>query len=218
MIGKLNNIKEEFIAFLLALSVMVVNLTLAFFLTVNCSLFLINWNNSYISKIGIEKFRSDYLRLICYLDNPWSRKLQLRYIKTSCNGLAHFGDVHNYSVLVILVLVFCLFIVIALYSREVKLFEVWRVQNYLIMVSLFLIIMGTLILISFQSSFVEIHYLLFSNMNWVFDQKKDPIIRVLTSTFFYKCFIVFVLISGVLTLVEILLNGRLINRILPYHY
>lgn len=125
-----------------------------------------------------------------FIQNPFAGKLNLSEYHLSKGAYAHFKDVRK---LVLLnhftLLISVIYLVITWIRGEIQQ-NLWKLTDYLKRVLVMVGLVMLLCLIDFNDIFIYLHRLIFSNHNWVFNPKKDPIIKVLPDQYFLCCFAV----------------------------
>ena len=83
-----------------------------------------------------------------------------------------------------------------LLRRASRTYQLWRLPNLLRWLLPWLGTLAGLLILNFGTGFWRFHELIFANRDWVFTPKKEPIIRLLTSGFFWRYFVVWVMLPG----------------------
>lgn len=143
-----------------------------------------------INAVNMSKYEimSDYNKIIHYLQNPLSRKLEFDNFIMSESGRAHFLDVKKIvmSIYIITITILAVLLIAYILRKE-------RLNQYEITKSLnsgansLLILFTTLSLVAltdFSNAFVKFHELFFKNEDWLFDSSTDTIINVLPEDVF----------------------------------
>jgi integral membrane protein (TIGR01906 family) len=176
--------------------------SVALFLTLNLSVFLIHyphWN------IGVGAARSDYLRLLWYLQEPVNHQLLLHHIPLSEVGYRHFKDVRLIMLLNEAVMIVSSSFVFVFLREICRGKMAWQLLKPLETIMTMLVIIFTMVFVNFPMLFVRFHYLIFANRDWVFKVKSDPIILMLPLSFFIHTFLLW---GGLfLTLLFVLWGG-----------
>lgn len=135
--------------------------------------------------------RENYDSLIDYNQFFHTKKLKLT-IPMSKEGRIHFADVkHIFSVIEItclITLVLCCFLIKKQIST--KDFEFLKLTS--VITILLPSIVGILTAINWERVFIAFHEIVFRNDYWLFDEVKDPIIKILPDTFFLHCAIMII--------------------------
>lgn len=139
----------------------------------------------------------EYYRLLAFLNFPWVNKLNLS-LDMSYNGLHHFWDVKRLFLVNHLVFFGTLPISILFLVRMKNVKQLWRlIFPFKMGMSLFAVV-ALMMVLQFNTFFVDFHRILFRNNDWLFDPNLDPIINALPDTFFMACFGVFFLLLEIL--------------------
>lgn len=167
----------------------IMGMSIALFLVINLSVLFIHYPHWGIS---VHETRTEYWRLLYYLQVPWPLSLNLKQIPVSSAGIHHFAAVRH------------LFLIndgLGLIStaaswRLIKKLrqqrDFWYFPLPLKLVMLILLILATIALVDFPSFFVASHFVLFNDHNWVFSVSRDPIILLMPVEFFTKLFTLWV--------------------------
>lgn len=200
-----NKLKEIFMTFYM----LIVSLLGAILLVFNCT---------YIYKICIEIFNlesksnisknllmGDYKKIISYVTNPFTKKLEFDNFNMSAQGEFHFFEVKNivFVVEIIFIVLLVLGIILFLLKRKRRFKFPIRSLNYFFYFTI--IIIGILlILIYFDFSYVfdKFHEMLFNNDYWVFNPNTDPIIKVLPEEFFMFCGVIILSITLIVSIIS----------------
>lgn len=155
-----------------------------------------------LNKVNITKdmLLEDYKGLIYYLQNPFVEKLKFNNFIMSKEGEFHFYEVKKiflgiYLIVILSIIIFFIYSLIKKYNKEkndmLRLFN--KGANILITIFTILLIA---IYTDFSKAFVIFHKIFFNNDYWIFDEKTDPIIKVLPEEVFklYAIIIVVLLI------------------------
>ena len=136
-----------------------------------------------------EVLINNYHVLIGYLVNPFQANLQMPNFVSSVNGLAHFKDVKRLF-LIDLGLVPLLGLQTFRVLKQIKQqHQAWLYVKPLQRMMIAPAIITCLVSIAFQKVFLLFHQLLFTDTNWIFDPRQDPIIMALPEEYFMMCFI-----------------------------
>lgn len=135
--------------------------------------------------------RKNYDSLIDYNQFFHTKKLKLT-MPMSKEGRIHFADVkHLFSAIEItclITLVLCCFLIKKQIST--KDFEFLKLTS--VITILLPSIVGILTAINWERVFIAFHEIVFRNDYWLFDEVKDPIIKILPDTFFLHCAIMII--------------------------
>ncbi|MDM0497921.1 TIGR01906 family membrane protein [Clostridium perfringens] len=141
-----------------------------------------NYNN--LSK---EEILNDYNNIIHYLNSPQEEVLKFKNFKISPIGEFHFLEVKEIFSSVYLICLACLILGIILFVilKKFKLKISLKAFNIFFYEVLF-IFLGLILsfYLNFSKVFTIFHKIFFNNDYWIFDPKKDPIINVLSESYF----------------------------------
>ncbi|MHA8110947.1 TIGR01906 family membrane protein [Lactobacillaceae bacterium Melli_B4] len=153
----------------------------------------IKWLNL-VAHTGVqaEHIMSDYLRIINYLQNPFSSQLTFQYFHSSPSGISHFRDVKHLFILNELIVLLTGFLFTKRWRKLAHRKQRWQL---LLPIQVFVIgtlVLLTLVLVNFETWFIDFHHLFFTNQDWSFNPDKDPIILALPLSFFMQSFLLMV--------------------------
>lgn len=174
--------------------------TLISLLTIGISV-IISLNFNFIYKYSVNKFNlvkiggvskdkliEDFNTLINYLQNPFMKKLEFENFIMSKNGEFHFYEVKKIflNIYVLIFVIVVILLAIAIYCRYKNTPIKWpslfnKGANGLIII---ITILASVIVTNFSKAFVIFHKIFFNNDYWIFDEKTDPIIKVLPEELF----------------------------------
>lgn len=209
MIGKFNDLKEWLIAITTLFLCILAVLSLGLFVTIITSHYLLtvpqHWHG-----LSRRDVLSDYQQLCWYLQGVGS--LHWRYIPFSQRGMRHFHDVKRLIQPVVSLCPF--FFISACLSLwyEKRSYQLWRLITPWRAIMVMYVVCVAMVLVSFQDSFLWFHYIMFSNLDWVFNAKQDPIILLLTPRFFASCFAIWCFTSLIVMLVFFILMNIWANE------
>jgi integral membrane protein (TIGR01906 family) len=158
--------------------------------------------SSGIAKSDILK---NYNALIDYSSPFFKGGLKFPTLAASASGLKHFAEVKTlFTAFYIMgAITLILGILIFIYkSRN-------REYSYLLASSITAIVLplllGILMAVNFERTFIIFHKIFFNNNDWLFDPVTDPIITILPEDFFMHCAILIILIVILLSAVFLIL-------------
>jgi len=160
-------------------------------------------NYKIIEKSGLDRetIIENYDALIDYCSPFNFGELQFPTLKSSVSGISHFAEVKTifrvFYILTVVSLIITVFGFISRYrDRAISHFRICALVSVIIPAVLFIVS-----IINFDALFVLFHKLVFSNDDWMFDEKLDPVIKILPEDFFMQCLfvIIFTVIIGVVT-------------------
>lgn len=135
-----------------------------------------------------EALLENYRQLMTYLNVPWVNPLTMTDFPVSSSGAFHFYEVKklfmlNYGVLLVTIVPTVLFL------RQLnKERGLWRLVRPFQIGALIPVVLGFLMLTSFDWFFETFHGVFFNNDAWIFDPSTDPIIMALPAEYFMHCF------------------------------
>lgn len=197
--------RERFNCWLLLVLMLVAALSTSIFLTTNLSIFFTRWKEEV--GISLTSFYYDYFHLLLYLQFP-PIKLHLQFIRISINAMRHFEDVKTWLVINEVICISSWLLIKNRYKKidkQNQIFQLILLINYLCII---LLSLGVILFINFNSSFLQLHRMLFCNSYWVFNPKTDPIIYILTPEFFGWLFVTF----GIIILLILLIFRKKLNK------
>ncbi|WP_294188207.1 TIGR01906 family membrane protein [uncultured Clostridium sp.] len=156
-----------------------------------------------LGNISKEMLIKDFNTLIKYLQNPFIEKLKFNNFPMSINGEFHFYEVKRIFLFIygITIFIALLFIVLFIINRIIgKKIYFYKILNYGANTLIFIIISFlSAIFIDFSKAFVVFHKIFFNNDYWIFDERTDPIIKVLPEEVFmlYSIVIIVLVIFGI---------------------
>lgn len=168
-------------------------------------------NNEAFKPLNYNEVKENYNYIISYVEGNYSDNFSMPSIPSSSSGKEHFKEVRNILKSVRLIMIF-LFVFSALgifiCSKEHK-------NSYLkwsgIELAAITLIPLLISLITFNKLFNAFHRTLFSNTNWIFDPKYDPVILILPEKYFMHCALS-IFISSMFTGFLFLLLNSLIRK------
>ena len=168
------------------------------------------------SGVKREVLINEYTKIIRYLRNPFIKELNFENFPMSYEGKYHFFEVKN--IIFTIEILFCIFLIIGiilfiLYKRKKFKFPI-KSLSYMFN---FVIVGFFSLLVSFYFDFSYVfnkfHEILFNNDYWIFDERKDPIIKALPEEFFMVCGVVCILIVIIISIISKLIYLYYKNKI-----
>lgn len=151
-----------------------------------------------LGNISKEMLIKDFNTLIKYLQNPFIEKLKFNNFPMSINGEFHFYEVKRIFLFIygITIFIALLFIVLFIVNKIIgKKIYFYKILNYGANTLIFIIISFlSAIFIDFSKAFVVFHKIFFNNDYWIFDERTDPIIKVLPEEVFMLYSIVIIVL------------------------
>lgn len=157
-----------------------------------------------LGNVSKEMLIKDFNTLIKYLQNPFIEKLKFNNFPMSINGEFHFYEVKKIflSIYCITIFIVLFFIVLFIVNRITgKKIYFHKILNYGANTLIFIIIsLLSAIFIDFSKAFVVFHKIFFNNDYWIFDERTDPIIKVLPEEVFmvYALVVIGLVIFGII--------------------
>lgn len=148
-----------------------------------------------------EEIIENYDALIDYSSPFYKDSLSFPSLNASPSGIQHFEEVKDIFVAFYWLGVFSIITAVAIIIYKSR----NRAYSYLLVSSITAIILplivGLLLAIDFDTSFLIFHKIFFNNDYWIFDPITDPVINILPSTFFLHCallIIAFIIIGSLI--------------------
>lgn len=138
-------------------------------------------------KMPMNTIMKNYNQLMLYLLWPFKKILKMANFPTSPEAAQHFYECKLLFGLVLIAFVIGIIVWLFLYRRH-KLSYIKLTSAEVGVLMLLPLVLLPAALLNFDQFFVSFHHLLFNNNNWLFDPSTDPIIIVLTESFFAACF------------------------------
>lgn len=157
-----------------------------------------------LGNVSKEMLIKDFNTLIKYLQNQFIEKLKFNNFPMSINGEFHFYEVKKIflSIYCITIFIVLFFIVLFIVNRITgKKIYFHKILNYGANTLIFIIIsLLSAIFIDFSKAFVVFHKIFFNNDYWIFDERTDPIIKVLPEEVFmvYALVVIGLVIFGII--------------------
>ncbi|MCC6110487.1 TIGR01906 family membrane protein [Limosilactobacillus fermentum] len=182
MTGWWNNLINQGRTLLIALAIMLACLGGALFLVTNASYFLVDGRLMGVSQRIVEH---DYLRILGYLQLPLSGEtMRLDYLPTDAKVLRHFKDVRHLFLLGESITVGASLVSWWGLWWAKQRYQLWRLRGWLQWLLIGFLVAVILIGLNFEPVFLWFHYHAFSNQDWLFDPKKEPLINLWPTSFF----------------------------------
>lgn len=185
-------------------------LGVAFLLTLLLSPVLLSYSNHFYGLTYYQEFQ-EYWRIIHYFAS-WQPWLTFKWLPLAVAGQRHFAEVRGliwWGGVITLIAG----IVFAWTLKWLKVnYQLWRLVpglQFLLWLWMAGLIFGVM---NFDNWFITFHRVIFHNQDWIFTTKKEPIIRLLTTGFFLRYLICWVLINlGLVKLTQSLINRWLVS-------
>lgn len=153
----------------------------------------------------------NYNALIDYSSPFFKGTLSFPTLPASTEGIQHFKEVKDIftSFYILAAVTLALIIPISLYKYKT------RNYSFLLVSSVTMIIMpliiGIVLFIDFDTTFIVFHKLFFNNDYWLFDPSTDPVINILPDTFFLHCALLIILLI-IIGSIMLLLTYKFITK------
>lgn len=145
--------------------------------------------------ISMASVSNNYTNIIRYLQSPFINQMHT-VIPVNEVVIRHFRDVKTLLMISNTLMIILTLIAVKLIKRLSFANKLWLLKmplrsTYMLFTSLILFSV-----VDFNDAFVFMHKLLFRNQDWIFDEKKEPIINLFPSQYFMVGFIfIFLLVS-----------------------
>lgn len=167
----------------------------ALFVTVNLSPLFIHLPSAGNFQLTRGQIRADYWRLLAYLEFPWVRHLRLRSIPLTVQAVTHFHDVRRLLLSGELVGGISLIGAIWLLGKQKRQGQLWRLLLPLKWLLYLIVMLAWIPLVNFSTDFIAFHQVLFTNQDWLFSPRRDPIILLMPEQFFWHLFMIWLAIT-----------------------
>lgn len=192
---------EQGKAILLTLLSLVASISIALFIVINISPLFVTVPKHLLG-LSHQTILSDYSRIITYLQFPGNHLLELKYIPITRSAVNHFKDVKRLILLNELLIFITGPSLVYLLKIQTRQNQLWRLILPFQMLFILLIFGGFVGLTNFNSCFIKFHYLVFSNMDWVFNPTTNPVIQLMPESFFELLFgLWFIIVLVILLLI-----------------
>lgn len=141
--------------------------------------------------LGDKALLENFDQLMQFLNNPFAQTLSLPDFPMSASGIQHFIDVKHLFLLDYVVLLLTI-IPSVYYLRHLnRTARFWKLVRPFQIAMGVPVVFGFFMLMGFDQFFITFHETFFTNSDWLFDPRTDPIINVLPEAFFMHSFILF---------------------------
>lgn len=155
-----------------------------------------------------EEVIDNYDALIDYSSPFYKGNLSFPTLTASTSGIQHFEEVKDIFVAFYFLGAFSLICsaTIVVYKSQKRDISYLAVSS--IIAIILPVIVGLLLAVDFDTSFLIFHKMFFSNDYWIFDPITDPVINILPSAFFLHCALLIIgfILLGSLILYLVYLN------------
>lgn len=160
---------------------------------------------------SIEDIKSNYDSIIDYFISFNNKMFSLETLPSSQEGIIHFMDVkHIFNNLFFLSIIISIILLLIFYYY-------YRKRDYIFLKKCSIncmnitILSSIIIYLNFDTSFTIFHKIFFRNNYWIFDEIKDPVIKILPQEFFRNCSIV-ILLFILFGSISLYLTYKMINK------
>ncbi|WP_295730003.1 TIGR01906 family membrane protein [uncultured Limosilactobacillus sp.] len=210
MNGKWVELKDELLAMATTVTSSLAAIGISFYFLLLSSDMILKIPQNF-EGISRKQVLDDYDRLVRYLISDSKKEFIFEHLATSPQASQHFADVHRIVQIGGRMTLCLLVLAVLLFCYEKKRYQLWRLIPLFKQILLLIVIMVGLFLISFPDSFLWLHEIVFTNHNWVFNSKTDPIILLLDEHFFIKYLMIWLLTVVILITIIIDVTKNLIK-------
>lgn len=145
--------------------------------------------------ISMASVSNNYTNIIRYLQSPFINQMHT-VIPVNEVVIRHFRDVKTLLMISNTLMIILTLIAVKLIKRLSFANKLWLLKMPLRSTYMLLTFLILFSVVDFNDAFVFMHKLLFRNQDWIFDEKKEPIINLFPSQYFMVGFIfIFLLVS-----------------------
>lgn len=145
--------------------------------------------------IKMTDIADNYTNIIRYLQSPFISHMHT-VIPVNDVVIKHFRDVKTLIIINNLLVVILTLVNFKMINRLSISNKLWILRMPLRSIYMLFTSLVIFSVIDFKDAFVFMHKLLFRNQNWIFDEKKEPIINLFPSQYFMIGFIfIFLIVS-----------------------
>ena len=162
-----------------------------------------------------EEIRGNYDALIDYNGLFSTGELELPTLAMSEGGRIHFAEVKELFVMIQWLMIGTLI------AGALGILSLWKKRSFLYLKLGGLLtlavpaVLGLLVAVSWNWLFVAFHRLFFNNDYWIFDERTDPVIKILPNEFFMHCAILILVLVVLGALLMLLLHWFARRRSVP---
>lgn len=158
--------------------------------TVNCTplykWFVTYYHLAHLVNLSSVELMSNYQNLLKYLNCFWIHSWK-RTIPASHAGLVHFSDVKGLIQINWLILLISGIGAVYLIKKRMQQHQMWQLVIPLQFLGMTVLGLIFILIADFKNIFLKFHQIAFSNQDWLFNPKTDPIINALPPEFFEMC-------------------------------
>ena len=158
-----------------------------------------------------NKLYDEYGNIIDFINNPKTTDLSFESFTLSNNALYHFVEVRKIFIGIYIFLIFSISLLVIYLLINKK--RIKKAIGNIPVISLLITIVTSFVIIgssmvNFNCLFKIFHEIIFTNDYWIFDTVKDSIILALPEEFFLLCAIIIIVLSIIITCIELVICKR----------
>lgn len=158
-----------------------------------------------------NKLYDEYGNIIDFINNPKTTDLSFESFTLSNNALYHFVEVRKIFIGIYIFLIFSISLLVIYLLINKK--RIKKAIGNIPVISLLITIVTSFVIIAFSMVnfnylFKIFHEIIFTNDYWIFDTVKDSIILALPEEFFLLCAIIIIVLSIIITCIELVICKR----------
>lgn len=158
-----------------------------------------------------NKLYAEYGSIIDFINNPKTTDLSFESFTLSNNALYHFVEVRKIFIGIYIFLIFSISLLVIYLLINKK--RIKKAIGNIPVISLLITIVTSFVIIAFSMVnfnylFKIFHEIIFTNDYWIFDTVKDSIILALPEEFFLLCAIIIIVLSIIITCIELVICKR----------
>ena len=158
-----------------------------------------------------NKLYAEYGSIIDFINNPKTTDLSFESFTLSNNALYHFVEVRKIFIGIYIFLIFSISLLVIYLLINKK--RIKKAIGNIPVISLLITIVTNFVIIgssmvNFNYLFKIFHEIIFTNDYWIFDTVKDSIILALPEEFFLLCAIIIIVLSIIITCIELVICKR----------
>ncbi len=199
MTGWWNNLINQGRTLLIALAIMLACLGGALFLVTNASYFLVDGRLMGVSQRIVSTITYEFWGIYSFPGQ--GRRCGLIILPTDAKVLRHFKDVRHLFLLGESITVGASLVSWWGLWWAKQRYQLWRLRGWLQWLLVGFLVAVILIGLNFEPVFLWFHYHAFSNQDWLFDPKKEPLINLWPTSFFMTLAISWGLLKGLIYLI-----------------
>lgn len=134
----------------------------------------------------------NYDQVINYLTLPWDAHLKTSNFVISNMGRQHFAEVKGMFIGVFILAIFLTIVAISFLYWYFKIKSGWQLLRPLSYGFVIILIIGIFITLTFNSTFITFHQVVFPDNTWQFNLISDPIIKIFPEEMFEVYFLIII--------------------------